>query len=198
MCQKWKPGPGVLFKTKKLANTGLFLFLITVQTLGKKKNLPLLPNPFCGDFVVLLVLRPCRAPRPTSLRRLARSVSAVRIALHAGVRTSQIALSISACFSSHCTPFFSPPFFIMLSHVNPSSSLNAVHFWVHSNVIVCCSSSLFFFFLSITFHCQRFYLGFLFSTAVCLFVCFLFFALADVYCYILSGFFVFLFFFVVV
>ncbi len=155
MCQKWKPGPGVLFKTKKPANTRLFLFLITVQTLGKKKN-PLFSQIHFAAISLFcwFSVRVARLGLHHCADLLARSVSAVRIALRAGVRTSQISLSISACFSSHCTPP-PPPFFIMLSHVNPSSSLNAVHFWVHSNVIVCCSSSLFFF-LSLTFHCQRF------------------------------------------
>lgn len=131
-------------------------------------------------------------PAQTCSLRLCGAHSAARRGTYVSNRAFYLRLFL---ISLHA--FFSPPFFIMLSHVNPSSSLNAVHFWVHSNVIVCCSSSLFFFFffLSLTFHCQRFYLGFLFSTVVCLFVCFLFFALADVYCYILSGFFVFLFFF---
>jgi hypothetical protein len=130
----------------------MFLFLITVQTLGKKKN----PAPFSQIHFGAISLF-CWF-----------SVSVARLGLHPcadflapSLRWAQGYVRLKSRFLSplvsHVIARLPPPsFFIMISHVNPSSSLNAVHFWVHSNVIVCCCSSLFFFFLSLTFYCQRF------------------------------------------
>ncbi len=150
-----KIGTGGSFQNEEPANTGLFLFLITVQTLGKEKNPPpsspksILRWFRCFVCSPSVSLASAYIPAQTCSLRLCGAHSAARRGTYVSNRAFYLRLFL---ISLHAFP---PPFFIMLSHVNPSSSLNAVHFWVHSNVIVCCSSSLFFF-LSLTFHCQRF------------------------------------------
>ncbi len=81
---------------------------------GKEEEPPLLPNPFCSDFVVLLVLRPCRAPRPTSLRRLTCSLRlcGAHSAARRGTYVSNLAFYLRLfLISLHASP---PPF---LHHV---------------------------------------------------------------------------------
>ncbi len=111
---KVKTGTGGSLQNEEPVNTGLFLILITVQTLGKEKNTPLLPKSILRRFRCF-VCSPSvsRAfayiPAQTRLLRLCGAHSAARRGTYVSNRALYLRLFL---VSLHA--FFPPPF---LHHV---------------------------------------------------------------------------------